>query len=183
MDEKQQLLRLQEGSEKTYKEIFLKYYSPLCEYASQYVWDNEAEEVVQDLMLFLWEERENMVIEISLKSYLFTAVKHRCLNAIKKNIYHEQVHHILYEKLKDQFENHDYYMISELSGNIEKAIRELPETCRETFLLSRFGELSNAQIACHLNVSIKTVEYRITQSLKILRIKLKDHLPSIIFLF
>ena len=182
MDDKQQLIKLQEGCEKTYKEIFLKYYSPLSEYASQYILDSEAEELVQDLMLYVWEEREKLTIETSLKSYLFTAVKHRCLNAIKKKLYHEQVHNLLYEKLKDQFENPDYYMIRELSANIEKAIQELPENYRETFKLSRFGELSNAQIANHLNVSVKTVEYRITQSLKILRVKLKDYLPLVTFL-
>lgn len=182
MDEKQQLLRLQEGNEKAYKEIFIEYYAPLSEYASQYVLDKEAEEVVQELMLHLWETRENLIVESSLKSYLFTAVKHRCLNAIKKKRYHEQVHLILYEKIKDQFENPDYYMINELSDNIEKAMRELQDTYRETFLLSRFGELSNTQIANHLNVSIKTVEYRITQSLKILRIKLKDYLLFVVFL-
>lgn len=183
MDEKLQLVKLQEGCEKTYKEIFLKYYSPLSEYASQYILDSEAEELVQDLMLYVWEERETLAIETSLKSYLFTAVKHRCLNSIKKKLYHEQVHHVLYEKLKDQFENPDYYMINELSANIEKAIQDLPENYQETFKLSRFGELTNAQIANHLGVSVKTVEYRISQALKILRVKLKDYLPFVAFLF
>jgi RNA polymerase sigma-70 factor (ECF subfamily) len=183
MDEKMLLIQLQEGDEKAYKDIFLKYYSPLSEYASQYILDSEAEELVQDLMLYVWEERENLTIETSLKSYLFTAIKHRCFNAIKKKLYHEQVHHVLYEKLKDQFENPDYYMLNELSLNIEKAIRELPDNYRETFKLSRFGELSNARIAEHLGVSVKTIEYRITQSLRLLRVKLKDYLPLVAFLF
>lgn len=184
MEDQILFLQLQEqGDEKAYKELFVKFYSPLCEYASQYIQDAEAEELVQDLMLYLWESRENLIIETSVKSYLFTATKHRCLNAIKKKLYHEQVHTVLYEKLREQFEDPDYYMIDELSVNIEKAIRELPEIYRETFKLSRFGELSNAQIANYLNVSIKTVEYRITQSLKILRVKLKDYLPLIAFLF
>ena len=84
---------------------------------------------------------------------------------------------------KDQFENPDTYFVNELTENITKAIEELPENYRETFKLSRFGEQSNLQIAEALGVSIKTVEYRITQSLKILRVKLKDYLPFIMFLF
>lgn len=175
-------IQLQEGSEKAYKELFLKYYSPLTEYASHYILDSEAEELVQDLMLFLWESKENIIIESSLKSYLFIAVKHRCLNAIKKKLYHEQVHNLLYEKLKEQFESPDYYMLNELSTQIERAIEELPENYRETFKLSRFADLSNAQIAEQLSVSVKTVEYRMTQSLKILRMKLKDYLPLLAFL-
>ena len=174
---------LQQGDQDAYKQLFIKYYSPLCEYASQYISDDDSEELVQELMLFLWETRENLVIETSLKSYLFISTKHRCLNAIKRQLYHERVHSLIYDKIKDQFENPDTYFVNELTENITKAIEELPENYRETFKLSRFGEQSNLQIAEALGVSIKTVEYRITQSLKILRVKLKDYLPFIMFLF
>lgn len=182
MDDQTLYLQLQESDRQAYKQLFLKYYSSLCEYASQFIRDEDAEELVQDLMMYIWESREYLVIQESLKSYLFTATKHRCLNAIKKKLYHKQVHSLLYERLKDQFENPDYYMINELSENIQKAISELPENYRETFELSRFGEMTNAQIATYQNISIKTVEYRITQALKILRVKLKDYLSLLAFL-
>ena len=176
MEESVLLVELRRGSEIAYKQLFIKYYSPLCEYASQYISDDDAEELVQELMLFIWETRESILIESSLKSYLFIATKHRCLNFIKKNQYHEQVHSEIYEKLKDQFEDPDYYMLEDLSVQIQKAIDELPENYRETFALSRFGEQTNVQIAAMQGISVKTVEYRITQSLKILRVKLKDYL-------
>jgi RNA polymerase sigma-70 factor (ECF subfamily) len=175
-DDRMLLLQVRQGNEKAYEALFVKYYSPLCEFACQYLQDADSEELVQDLMLHLWEAREVIVIESSLKSYLFTAVKHRCLNAVKKRIYREQVHEELYESLKNRFEDPNYYLFNELSGEIEKAVRELPELYRQTFELSRFGELSNSKVAERLNVSVKTVEYRISQSLKILRIKLKDYL-------
>ncbi|MDR1601625.1 MAG: RNA polymerase sigma-70 factor [Tannerella sp.] len=178
MDDRILLLRVQHGDAKAYETLFIKYYSPLCEYASRYIQDADSEELVQDLMLHLWEAREDLVVETSLKSYLFTAVKHRCLNVIKKRTFREQVHEELYESLKNQFEDPGYYLFNELSGEIEKAVRELPENYRQTFELSRFGELSNRKIAQQLNVSVKTVEYHISQSLKILRIKLKDYLFS-----
>ena len=176
MEESVLLDELRRGSEIAYKQLFIKYYSPLCQYASQYISDDDAEELVQELMLFIWETRESILIESSLKSYLFIATKHRCLNFIKKNQYHEQVHSEIYEKLKDQFEDPDYYMLEDLSVQIQKAIDELPENYRETFALSRFGEQTNVQIAAMQGISVKTVEYRITQSLKILRVKLKDYL-------
>lgn len=168
---------LQRGEENAYKQVFTKYYSPLCEYASQYISDDDAEELVQELMLFIWETRENLMIETSLKSYLFISTKHRCLNAIKKQQYHERIHNQIYEKIKDQFEDPDYYFINELTENIKKAIDKLPDTYRKTFALSRFGEQTNAQIAAKLNVSVKTVEYRISQALKILRHRLREYLP------
>lgn len=183
MEESVLLDELRRGSEIAYKQLFIKYYSPLCEYASQYISDDDAEELVQELMLFIWETRESILIESSLKSYLFIATKHRCLNFIKKNQYHEQVHSEIYEKLKDQFEDPDYYMLEDLSVQIQKAIDELPENYRETFALSRFGEQTNVQIAAMQGISVKTVEYRITQSLKILRVKLKDYLLVASWLF
>lgn len=180
MEENNLIILLQQGDQNAYKQLFIKYYSPLCEYASQYLSDNDSEELVQDLMLFLWETRENLVIETSLKSYLFTSTKHRCLNAIRKNQYHERIHDQIYEKIKDQFEDPDYYFMNELTENIRKAIESLPETYRETFTLSRFGEKTNVQIAEKLGISVKTVEYRISKALKILRLRLKDYLPILI---
>lgn len=182
MDDSTLIKQIQLGDKNAFKQLFTKFYSPLCEYASQYVSDEDAEELVQELMMFIWENKNTLFIEISLKSYLFMAVKHRCLNAIKKNLYHERVHSLIYEKIKDQFENPDTYFVNELAENIKIAIEELPENYRETFKLSRFGERSNPQIAEVLGVSVKTVEYRITQSLKILRVKLKDYLPLLSFL-
>ena len=180
MDDNNLITLLQQGDRNAYKQLFIKYYSPLCEYASQYISDDDSEELVQELMLFLWETRENLVIETSLKSYLFISTKHRCLNAIRKNQYHERIHNQIYEKIKDQFEDPDYYFVNELTENIQKAIENLPETYRETFAMSRFGEKTNVQIAEKLGISVKTVEYRISQALKILRFKLKDYLPLLI---
>ena len=147
MDDNNLITLLQQGDRNAYKQLFIKYYSPLCEYASQYISDDDSEELVQELMLFLWETRENLVIETSLKSYLFISTKHRCLNAIRKNQYHERIHNQIYEKIKDQFEDPDYYFVNELTENIQKAIENLPETYRETFAMSRFGEKTNVQIA------------------------------------
>lgn len=182
MDENDLIASIQKGDANAYRHMFVKYYSPLCEYASHYISDEDAEELVQELMVFIWEIRENWVIETSLKSYLFVSVRHRCLNAIKKNQYHERIYNQIYEKIKDQFEDPDYYFINELTENIHKAIDLLPDTYRETFTLSRLGEKTNVQVAEELGISVKTVEYRISQALKILRHKLKDYLPFLIHL-
>ena len=86
MDDNNLITLLQQGDRNAYKQLFIKYYSPLCEYASQYISDDDSEELVQELMLFLWETRENLVIETSLKS-----VEYRISQALK----------ILRFKLKD----------------------------------------------------------------------------------
>lgn len=116
------------------------------------------------------------VFEI-LSVYLHQASLPQC---DQENQYHERIHNQIYEKIKDQFEDPDYYFVNELTENIQKAIENLPETYRETFAMSRFGEKTNVQIAEKLGISVKTVEYRISQALKILRFKLKDYLPLLI---
>ena len=175
--------KIQQGNQDAYNRMFLHFYSPLCEYASQFVPDADAEELVQDMMLHVWENRKYLAVEKSLKSYLFVSIRNRCYNAIRDRQSRSRIHDYLYEKLKDRIEDPDYYMINELAVNLEKAVDELPDSYRETFKMSRFGEMSNAAIAEQLGVSVKTVEYRITQSLKIIRIKLKDYLPLLTFLF
>ena len=183
LDDQTIIDEIRQGDKDTYSRMFLHFYAPLCEYASQLVSDADAEELVQDMMLHVWENRTYLAVENSLKSYLFVSVKNRCFNAIRDRRSRERIHNFLYEKLKDQIEEPDYYMLNELAINIDKAIEELPEGYRETFRMSRFGEMSNAAIAKQLGVSVKTVEYRITRSLKILRVKLKDYLPLLFILF
>lgn len=182
MNDQALLNQIRQGDKDAYDKMFVRFYSPLCEYASQYVTDADAEELVQNLMVHIWKSRECLEVEKSLKSYLFVSVRNRCYNTIRNRQSRERVHSAIYEKIKDRFEDPDYYMADEMAANIEKAIEELPETYRETFKMSRFGEMPNAEIANLLGVSVKTVEYRITQSLKILCVKLKDYLPVMTFL-
>ena len=182
MNDDQILNLLQNNDKNAYKQLFLKYYSPLCEYASQYISDEDSEELVQDLMLFIWETRKSLIIGTSLKSYLFISTKHRCLNAINKQLYHERIHNHIYDKLKDQFEDPDFYLEGELIALVTKAIRELPEDYRLAFELNRFHHLTYNEIADRTGVSPKTIAYRICQSLKILRTELKDYMPLLLWL-
>lgn len=174
--------RIKSGNIDEFDRMFRFFYSPLCEYASQFIPDHESEELVQTFMVYLWENRSNIEVSSSLKSYLFLSVKNRCLNAIRNKRTKERIHSFIYERMKEKLDDPDYYLANELAVNIDKAIAELPETYRETFELSRFGSMSNARIAGQLGVSVKTVEYRITRSLKLLRVKLKDYLPLLLFL-
>ena len=68
MDDSTLIEQIQLGSKNAFKQMFIKFYSPLCEYASQYVSDEDAEELIQELMLFIWENRNSLFVEISLNS-------------------------------------------------------------------------------------------------------------------
>ena len=74
----------------------------------------------------------------------------------------------------------DYYQIEELTKRIKEAIDKLPESYRESFVMHRFQNMSYKEIGTQLGISHKTVDYRIQQALKLLRIELKDYLPIIL---
>lgn len=169
------------GDEHAFDTIYRKYYRGLCAFASQYVSESESEEIVQDVMMWLWENRQTLIPEMSLKSLLFTIVRNRCLNTISHVQVRQQVHEKLYAKFQEQFENPDFYL-GELMALASKAIRELPDDYRKAFELNRFENLTYNEIADRTGVSAKTIAYRISQALKILRTELRDYLPLLLWL-
>lgn len=173
---------LQMGDKKAFDTLFLKYYPALCAYGNQYIEKEDAEEVVQDVMLWMWESRETHVIETSLQQYLFRAVKNRCLTLINRNILRQKITNILHEEMQESFGNPDFYIVEELRQKIEDAVNKLPEMYRAAFEMSRFQNKTYKEIASELDVSPKTVDYRIQQALKILRVELKDYLPILIIM-
>lgn len=173
---------LQLGDKKAFNTFFLRYYPVLCAYATQFVGVNDAEEIIQDMMVGIWERRKDIVVESSLNGYLFRAVRNKCYNHIDKLRLHEQVHSLIASKWQLQFEDPDFYVVEELTRNIEAALARLPETYREAFEMNRFQNMTYHEIAEKLNVSSKTVDYRIQQALKLLRVELKDYLPLLMAL-
>ena len=171
---------IQRGDEKAFDVLFLKYYPSLCAYAQQFVEYDDGQEIVQDVMVWLWENREMHTFEISPKSYLFKAVKNRCLTLISRNEIKQKIINTLYDNQQLEYEDPDFYIVEELSRKIEEALQRLPDSYREAFELNRFQQMTYGEIATCLEVSSKTVDYRIQQALKLLRVELKDYLPILL---
>jgi len=172
---------LKAGEEYVFDAVYRHYFSRLCAFCSQYVSEQEEiEEIVQDTMMWLWENRATFVPDTtsSLRQYLITSVKRRCFNVLRR-----QEKEILEESSWFEQEQDDYYefidlsVVNELQSLIQEAIDELPSSYRQAFTMHRFQDKTRQEIAETLQVSIKTVDYRIQQSLKILRERLKDYLP------
>ena len=163
-----------------FDDFFMKYYTLLYGYSRYYVSAEDAKEVLQELMMWLWENRATFVPDTtsSLRQYLITSVKRRCFNVLRR-----QEKEILEESSWFEQEQDDYYefidlsVVNELQSLIQEAIDELPSSYRQAFTMHRFQDKTRQEIAETLQVSIKTVDYRIQQSLKILRERLKDYLP------
>lgn len=178
------LEQIQQGNESAFEELFRTYYQGLCNYGNSMLKDmDEAEEVVQNVFCQFWEKRENLDIQISLKSYLYKMVHNACLNKIK----HQKVKNV-YEQYKvslgqGQSQPASHLAIeNELEAKIKEAINALPEQCRIIFCLSRYEELKYAEIANQLDISVKTVENQMGKALKILREKLSDYLVLLVLL-
>lgn len=178
MKDEQVIIQLKGGDAKSFEKVYRTYYKGLCAYAFQYLKDmDDCEEVVQDVMMWLWENRASLVPEIPVKALLFTMTKNKSLNMINHLQIKQRAHEELYMKYEERFEDPDLYIDGELMEVVDKAIQGLPDDYRKAFTMNRFDNYTYAEIAEKMNVSPKTVAYRISQALKILRGQLKDYMP------
>ena len=176
------LSAMQHGDLKAYGVLFRRYYPILWAYATKFVELKDAEEIVQDVMLWLWENRETQTFETSLSQYLFKTVYHRAINQIVRHQSQLRADTLFYENMQEMLQDTDFYQLEELQRRIREAVDALPPAYREAFVMHRFDNKSYKEIAEILQVSPKTVDYRIQQALKQLRITLKDYLPLILLL-
>lgn len=174
------LSAVQRGDQKAFDTLFRRYYPMLCAYGHRFVDLEDAEEIVEDSLLWIWENRETLVIESSLNSYLFKMVYRRALNKLAHIDATQRADTRFYEEMQEMLQDTNYYQVEELTRRIEGAVAALPESYREAFVMHRFRDMSYKEIAETLGVSPKTIDYRIQQALKQLRTDLKDYLPLLL---
>lgn len=179
------ITQLKEGNESAYRYIYDKYYVRLCRVAKLYTRDNYvSENLVGDLVFYLWENRENISIHSSLSSYLFTSIRNRCLNYLQQSsVVHEarlpSAATEMLENMSVEPESSPLGVIieKELEQKINDSIEHLPVECRNVFKLSRFENLSYDEIAERLDISSNTVRYHIKNALSTLRTNLREYMP------
>jgi RNA polymerase sigma-70 factor (family 1) len=168
---------LKADDDKAFKEIYSRYWKPMFESAYRRLGSPEiAKELVQTVFLRIWEKRH--IIQVNhLQSYLQAAIRNHVINYIESTLVHKKyVRHVMDSTSGTCQRTESTITFHELSQAIEKAIGMLPEKTGHVFRLSRFDHLSIREIATSLNISEKAVEYHITQSLKALRLYLKDYI-------
>lgn len=173
------------GDEKMFEQVFKEHFKNLHGYACAIVKDEDTgEEMVQQVFYRIWKDRSVLNVQTTLKAYLYRAVHNECLN------------HLKHDKVKAGYQMHAVHVMkraqgtsadskiaySELQKKLQRAMNELPEQCRTIFQLSRFEELKYKEIAYLLGLSVKTVENQMGKALKLLRLKLVDFLPLILFI-
>lgn len=172
--------QLCEGNEHAYKEVYRLHYAVLCAYARQFVNDDfEDESIVDDVILHLWEIRQQLRIDRSLRSYLISCVHNRCMNVIRER----KVVPAIVGLPKDELlhEPSTAYPLStllekKLEKKIKQAVDSLPDECRRVFTLSRYEGMTYEGISKELGISVNTVKYHIKRALKILYNRLEPYL-------
>ena len=180
LDEKYIISGLKNKDKTVFDFVFTYYYAGLCAYTRRWVNDPDvAEDLVQDFFVKLWTNSAKIEITSSLKSYFFTSVKNRSVNHLKHIKIKESFGAQAMIGQAEEYRNWEFTE-PELTDLIEKGMQKLPPRCREIFILSRFEGKDNAKIAEMLGISKRTVELQISNALKILRIELKEYLPSML---
>lgn len=182
-DEERLIESLKQGEEKAFVYILENYNKPLFAYALTLTNDESmAQDILQNVFLKIWEQRERIIFKRSILNYLFKSVYNEFINHYKKNKsfllleqkYYNSLDKVVLEKDNTFFENAIEYVTLE--------IKNLPPKCKEVFLLSKKEGLTNIEIAEYLNTSIKSVEAHMTKAYNLLRERVGSKLNTILFL-
>lgn len=159
----------------SFEKLFKQYHPALVAYAHQYLKSKEdAMEVVQDVFMSIWK-RDDLTFDNNLKGYLYTATRNKSLNALqKKKLPTVSFSAAIHDGQTDN-PSDEALEVEELKAELYDEIYNLPEKCRQIFLLSRQQGKTYNEIAEQLNISVKTVENQISIALKRLRRRLFEH--------
>jgi RNA polymerase sigma-70 factor (ECF subfamily) len=169
--------KIRDGETDAFEKLFYKYCQPLINFAFRYVQDTPiAENIVQNVFLKIWSSRTKLDSSLNIKTYLFTAVKNQAL----KHLRHVKVEKSSIVDLQLSVDPvktpENAWKEKELIASVQQAIKELPEKCRIIFSMNRFDQLTYAEIANILKLSIKTVETQMGRALQFLRKRLSHFL-------
>ena len=173
---------MDEDFDVTYRTLFRKYYPGLIFYATRLVGRDDAEDIVQDVFIGLWNQREHIECGEKIQSFLYRAVYTHALNVLKHRNIEDNYCNVMeeiHQKRVEYYQPDNNEVIQrieniELKRKIFHTINELPDKCKEVFKLSYLHNMKNKEIADVMGISLRTVEAHMYKALKFLREHLKD---------
>ena len=178
--------RMVDGDENAFKYFFDTYYDDLCNFVNGYLRDETlSEDIVQSIFIYLWENRQSLPSNRSIKSYLYTATKNKSLNHLRNVKNKKRIDGELFAQ-PDIFsdENADSFLeFEELKTILSNAMEVLPGQCKTVYQLSRDEGLSHKEIAEKLGLTVKTVENQITIAIRKIKDYLRPYQDQIFLLF
>lgn len=164
---------LKNGSRKAFQTLFDSYYDVLCIFAMKYLKDTmDAQDVVQETFIALWNSRQKYASDTHIKSFLYLTVKNKCLNLLKHQKVQEEYSSQNAEETEERYFEENLLQV-EVLALLRNAIRRLPEKRQEVILLSLQG-MRNEEIAENMGVSVNTVKLQKKHAYEYLRKQLKE---------
>lgn len=156
-------------SHEAFVKIFRQYYANLVHFTARFIPDKSScEDIVQEAFIRVWTNRKKLETDTSIRSYLISLVQNLALNELRhrkvKMQYQDMNHETILSLSPDE-----HMFFSELSDAYETALARLEPEVRETLMLSRQEKMKYSEIAQRLNISVRTVESRISKGLKFLQ--------------
>jgi len=177
--------RIREGDHAAFEAAFRAYYAELCAFAYRYLRSPAlAEEVVHDVFARLWQIRSELQIRSSVKAYLYGAVRHRAISLLRRHTVEEawQADTALEDYTREVHGRNagpEQLEREQLVAAVEHVLAGLPPRCRMAVILRWQREMSYAEIAETMQISVKTVEAHLTRATKELRLHLPALLPDL----
>jgi len=164
---------LRDGNHAAYAEIYDRYWGILYRYTRKILQsDDEAEDIVQDIFVMVWNKSDALELKISLSAFLYASTRNRILKYFEKSKVRKNYIDSLQAFLDEGSCETDFLVRSnELAARIEQELSLLPPKMREVFELSRKSGLSHKEIAEQLNISEGTVKKQVSNAVKILKVK------------
>ncbi|MGH2643352.1 MAG: RNA polymerase sigma-70 factor [Chitinophagaceae bacterium] len=160
------LTGLRQNDPAVFKLIYHLYWQKLYNIVFYYLQNSaDAEDAVQDVFISLWSRRENINIKVALENYLVRSAKYTAFFYLKIKYKNEESlqHSKATEAVND---SEEYIEYKSLLDQVNAIFETVSQKTREVFYLSRFDGLTYPEIAAKLDISVKTVEYHISQALK-----------------
>ena len=168
---------IKEGNIKLFEGLFKSLYPLLCRYAGQILKNTEnAEQVVQDVFYQLWKNRDKIDIHSSLKPYLYKAVFNKAMHLVEHEMVEKKYQSYLAYQENQTIAADQPVIDDEVYQIYRKTLKDLPDRCREVFLLSRNQGLKYTEIAEKLAISVKTVEANMGKALIMFRKNFAEYL-------
>ena len=168
----------------TFKGLFDDHYRPLCNVAFRISGDlDQAEDIVQDVFLKIWNQQDLLNVDQNIKSYMYTMVRNHALEIIRRQQIGARItDEILYLHTAANSDAIDDNEIEKylILDRIYISIRQLPPKCAQVFTMAKVNGLSYSQIADNMHISVKTVENQMGKALRLLRAMLNNKITLIL---
>ena len=174
------LIRLKNSDKEAFSKIFMMYHQQVYWFCCKSLSKEDAEEIVQNVFMIVWENRCKIDLQYSFSAYLFSIARHQVYNAIRAKVIHKTFVEKYLEMAEDVDAPKEYDdSMEKLKAKLKLAIALFPERQREIFIMSRTYHLTYKEIAEKLGISENTVDTSIRRSLNALR---KIFIPMIFYI-